>query len=125
MKHIFFLMIPLGVFAQCDEDHMTISVSYTPKVAVSYFTEVGLALDGGITYQLGRATKDSTRGQLGIESRVGWRIFRKDYAVSVFIMAGFSMSDRARFVATPVILFPIKQKAISIEWKRITIHMPI
>lgn len=134
MKKILTLILlctfALGSYGQADcENFPTISGSYilpkTIALGVDYFTEIGLTGGIGVAYthpktytvKQGVNTFDSTGNSLDIISSIGYRVYRKEYVVSVFANTGFYFGDKlgAQFFVSSKALFPINNKAISIE----------
>lgn len=126
------LLITLNVNAQIDcdiQDFGTVSVGYIlPKsfsLSVDYFTKIGLVVGAGGAYSIpttyevknGENTYTMQTNSTDIYSYVGWRLFRVDYVVSVFGIAGYTMGDVEKFqpFTSVRVLFPIGQKAVSVE----------
>lgn len=92
---------------------------------VDYFTGIGLTTGIAVAYtpprhyeiKQGANTFDSAGNSLDIFAYVGYRVMQIDYTVSAFVIAGYTMGNEYKaqpFVSTRI-LFPINQKAISIE----------
>lgn len=111
------------------ENFPTVSASYIlPKtfaLGIDYFTELGLT--GGISVgytpaknyivKMGANTYDSTGNSIDLITSIGYRVFRKEYVVSGFLNGGVIFGDKlgVNFFLSSKILFPIKNKAVSVE----------
>jgi len=129
-KLLILLLLPLFSYSQYDcENHPAIGVSYIlPKsvsVEGSYFTQVGLTAGIGLAYSVPvkTAAKSGTNeivsrsNMLDIFAYAGYRVLQVDYTISAFLNAGYTMgdvNDLQPFFSTKI-LFPIGQKAFSIE----------
>jgi hypothetical protein len=111
------------------EDFGVISPGYiAPKsfsLSVDYFTKIGLIVGaGGVytvpkTYEVKQGENSYTMetNSFDIYSYVGWRLYRIDYVVSVFGVAGYTMGNVDGFqpFGSLRVLFPIGNNAVSVE----------
>lgn len=128
----FILFSSINSMAQRDcitEYFATVNVNYVlPKsfgAGVDYFTKIGLTGGVGAAYtnpktypvKMGENSYDSIGNSFDIYAYVGYRVWRIDYVVSTFFNAGYTMGNAYKLqpFTSIKILFPIDQKAISIE----------
>lgn len=111
------------------ENFPTVSASYilpkTIAVGVDYFSEIGLTGGISIAYTAPKTTVikqganeyEVSSNSLDLITSVGYRVFRKEYVVSGFLNTGIIFGDKlgAQPFVSSKILFPIKNKAVSVE----------
>lgn len=125
MKKILLIlaMIPAAAFSQMDcENFGAVSLSYSaPRgaaVGYSYFTETGLTAEGGVAYNSGVWKKDSAGvANIGAYAMIGWRVFREDYRVSVFVYVGGEMGSesKAKPIGAVRVLIPAGNSAFAVD----------
>lgn len=134
MKKLLLILFVVPVFCQAQDEcesvsHMAVGISYILPKSVSvegaYFTAKGFTAGIGVAYtQPAKFLRKSADTEYSVHSNMlnvfayaGYRVFHRDYKLSAYLNAGYTMGDvdDPYPLVSARLLFPSGQKAFSVE----------